>query len=167
MLKKVTIIGIGNILLTDEGVGVRVIEELQQNFSFPPNVQLYDGGTGGMSLLAIIENTDQLIVVDSVLIGEPPGTIVKFKFEDLPSGLIRKLSAHEIDVIDVLNIAEALEKRPPTVIIGIQPKDISTYGTELTIQEHIPKLIEFILKELKSLGIEATSKKSQYTLNEN
>jgi hydrogenase maturation protease len=157
-MKRITILGVGNILLTDEGVGVRVIEELERNFSFPSNVNLYDGGTGGLSLLSVIETTDYLIVVDSVLVGEPPGTITKFNFEDLPSGLTRKLSSHEIDMIEVLNVAQALEKRPPTVIIGIQPKDISSYSTELTIGEHIPKLVECILTELKSLGIEVETK---------
>jgi hydrogenase maturation protease len=160
-MKRITILGVGNILLTDEGVGVRVIQELEQNFSFPSNVTLYDGGTGGLSLLSIITKTDYLIILDSVLIGESPGTIVKFNFEDLPSGLTRKLSAHEIDIIEVLRVAEALGKRPPTVVIGIQPKDISSYGTKLTIENHIPKLIEVILDELKTLGIEATPKQVQ------
>jgi hydrogenase maturation protease len=158
MMKRITILGVGNILLTDEGVGVRVIEELERNFSFPSNVNLYDGGTGGLSLLSVIEKTDYLIVVDSVLGGEPPGTIIKFNFEDLPSGLTRKLSSHEIDMIEVLNVAQALGKRPPTVIIGIQPKDISSYSTKLTIREYIPKLVECILAELKSLGIEEETK---------
>jgi hydrogenase maturation protease len=157
-MKRITILGVGNILLTDEGVGVRVIEELERNFSFPSNVNLYDGGTGGLSLLSVIEKTDYLIVVDSVLVGEPPGTIIKFNFEDLPSGLTRKLSSHEIDMIEVLNVAQVLGKRPPTIIIGIQPKDISSYSTELTIGEYIPKLVECILTELKRLGIEVETK---------
>ncbi|MFQ5752641.1 MAG: HyaD/HybD family hydrogenase maturation endopeptidase [bacterium] len=158
MMKRITILGVGNILLTDEGVGVRVIEELNQNFNFPANVELYDGGTGGMSLLAIIEKTEQLMVIDAVLVGEAPGTIVKFNFDALPAGLTRKLSSHEIDVIEVLHIAEVLGKRPPTVFIGIQPQNISSYGTELIIEEYIPKLIEVIIEELKSFGIEVTSK---------
>lgn len=157
MKKQITILGVGNILLKDEGVGVRVIEELEQRFCFPSNVKLCDGGTAGMSLLPIVEDADYLIVVDAVLVGEPPGNIVKFNFEELPSNLTRKLSSHEIDVIEVLKVAEALGKRPPTVIIGIQPKDISSYGTVLTIKNHIPKLIDFILEELETLGIEVVS----------
>ncbi len=149
----IIILGVGNVLLTDEGVGVRVIEELQQNYVFPPDVELYDGGTGGLSLLSVVERADHLIVVDSVLVGEKPGTIVKFDYEDLPPGLTRKLSSHEIDVIEMLKIAEVLGKRPPTTIIGIQPKDISSYGTELLIREHIPEFIKFILEELKALGV--------------
>lgn len=162
MMQRITILGVGNILLTDEGVGVRVIEELGKNFSFPPNVELYDGGTGGMSLLSVIEKTDYLIVVDAVLINEPPGTVIKFDFEDLPSTLTRKLSAHETDIIEVLKVAEFLRKRPPTVILGMQPEDISSYGTELRIESHIPQLIKFVLEELKTLGIEAISKNHLY-----
>ncbi|MFQ5638184.1 MAG: HyaD/HybD family hydrogenase maturation endopeptidase [bacterium] len=161
MRKKITILGVGNILLTDEGVGVRVIEELERNFTFPSNVEVYDGGTGGMSLLSVIEEADYLIVVDSVLVGESAGTIVKFNFADLPSDLTRKLSAHEIDIIEVLNIAQVLGKRPPTVIIGIQPKDISSYGTKLTIEKHIPELVELVIDELKTLGFQATPKNHQ------
>jgi hydrogenase maturation protease len=157
-MKQITILGVGNILLTDEGVAAHAIEELERSFSLPSNIRLYDGGTGGLSLLPIIENTDYLIIVDAVLAGQPPGTIVKFNFEDLPAGLTRKLSSHEIDIIEVLKIAELLGKRPPTVIIGIQPRDISSYGTELLIQQHIPNLIESILEELKNLGAEITPK---------
>jgi hydrogenase maturation protease len=156
MMKRITILGVGNVLLTDDGVGVRVIGELERKYSFPSNVRLYDGGTGGMSLLSIIEEADHLIVVDSVLVGEPPGTIVTFDFEQLPSGLTRKLSSHEIDVIEVLNIAEALGKRPPTVIVGIQPKDVTSYGTKLLIEEQIPELVQAVLGELRNVGIEAT-----------
>jgi hydrogenase maturation protease len=149
----ILVLGVGNILLTDEGVGVRVIEELQQNYVFPHDVELYDGGTGGLSLLAVIERAEHLIVVDSVLVGKKPGTIVKFGFEDLPADLTRKISSHEIDLIDVLKIAEILGKRPSTTFIGIQPKDISSYGTELLIGEYVPAFVKVIIEELKSLGV--------------
>ncbi len=162
MTKQITVLGVGNILLSDEGIGVHVIEELGKNFSFPPNVKLYDGGTGGLSLLSVIEEADYLIVVDAVLVDKPPGTIVTFNFEDLPSSLTRRFSCHEIDIIEVLNIAEALGKRPSTVIIGMQPKNISSYGTELALRKHIPELVEVILDELKNLGVEITPKRESH-----
>jgi hydrogenase maturation protease len=158
-MKQVTILGVGNILLTDEGIGVYVVKELERNYSFPSNVELYDGGTGGLGLLSLIEKTDHLIIVDSVLVEEPPGTVVKFDFEDLPPRLKRKLSAHETDIIDVLQIAEALDKRPPTTIFGIQPRDISTFSTELSIKDRIPEIIELILKELRNFGLEVVPRK--------
>lgn len=153
-MAQITVLGIGNILLTDEGVGVRVVERLRREFSFPPNVVLYDGGTGGMSLLSVIERTDHLIVVDAVLVNEPPGTIVKFDFESTPADLERKMSAHDINIIDVLRMAETLDKRPPTVIIGIQPGDISTYSTALSREMDVPGVMAAVLEELRSIGVE-------------
>lgn len=154
IMKHILILGVGNLLLSDDGFGVRVIEILHRDYVLPPQVELYDGGTGGLGLLPIIEKADYLIIIDTVLVGEPPGTIVKFNYENLPSGIVRKLSSHEIDIIETLNIAGNLGKRPPTVIIGIQPNDISSYGTKLSISEHIPRMIEIILDELQHLGIE-------------
>ena len=113
-----------------------------------------------MGLLAPIEETDYLIIVDAVLVDEAPGTIVRMDFESIPSHLRRPVSSHEIDIIDVLRMADILEKRPPTVIIGIQPRDIVTYGTELTIESHIPALIKRVLDELRALGVEAREKES-------
>lgn len=151
--QHITILGVGNILLTDDGLGVQAIQELERTCAFPPNVILYDGGTGGLGLLPVIEQAERLIVVDAVLVEAAPGTVVRFDFEDLPATLTRRLSAHEIDIIEVLKVAESLGKRPPTVIIGMQPEDISTYGTELTVKTHLPKLVSAILEELESYGI--------------
>ncbi len=155
-MNRIVVLGVGNLLRTDDGVGVRVIQELEARFSFPPNVRLYDGGTGGLGLLSIIEEADYLVVVDSVLVGEPPGTVVSFDVENLPSTLTRKISSHEIDVLDVLDIARRLGKLPPTVIVGIQPQDIVSFGTELKIGRHVPALLERVLDELKDIGVEAT-----------
>jgi hydrogenase maturation protease len=155
---RVTILGVGNVLLTDEGVGVRAIERLGDEYRFPANVEVYDGGTGGMGLLSVVEAADYLIVVDAVLCGAPPGTVVRFPAEDLPEGLTRKVSAHEVDILEVLRVAELLGKRPPTLIVGIQPRDISTTGTELSDDGYATRLAAAVIEELAGLGIEAAPK---------
>jgi hydrogenase maturation protease len=161
-MKNVLILGVGNILLTDEGVGVRVIEELDRNYVIPSSVELYDGGTGGLSLLPIVSKADYLIIVDSVLVDEEPGTIVRFNIEDIPHTLKRKLSSHEVDILDVISIAEAFDKRPPAVVIGVQPQDISSFGTDMLIGNCIPDIIKVIQKELQSLGIRIQEKKNKH-----
>jgi hydrogenase maturation protease len=91
---QVLILGIGNILLSDEGLGVHIINILQNNFKFPPNVTLYDGGTGGLSLLSLIKDKDYLFIIDAVLIGQEPGTIVQFSYDSVPGTYVRKDTAH-------------------------------------------------------------------------
>ena len=87
MTDRITILGVGNILLRDEGVGVRVVEELKKGYTFPENVSLVDGGTQGLWLLATIQESDHLIVVDAVLGGGEPGSLYRLEREDLPKGL--------------------------------------------------------------------------------
>jgi hydrogenase maturation protease len=146
------------VLLTDEGVGVWAIEKLGKEYCFPENVELYDGGTGGMGLLSVVEAADYLIVVDAVLCGAPPGTVVRFPAEEIPEGFTRKVSAHEVDILEVLRVAELLGKRPQTVIVGIQPLDISTTGTELSDDRYVTRLVAAVIEELAGRGIEAAPK---------
>lgn len=156
--KKVVVLGVGNILLKDEGVGVRVVEELKKKYVFPPNVQLVDGGTQGLWLLSTLQDADHLIVVDAVLGRCEPGSIYRLEKDDLPKGLRAKQSAHDSDLIEALNLCALLDQSPESVIvIGIEPEDISPYGLELTqkIQGRVQELMDRVLKELEALGAKA------------
>ncbi|HAP67189.1 MAG TPA: hydrogenase HupD, partial [Nitrospinae bacterium] len=82
---KILILGIGNILLKDEGVGVKVIERLKRDYKFPSNIELIDGGTAGFGLIDLLEGAEHLIIVDAVQGNDEPGSIYRFKFEDMPS----------------------------------------------------------------------------------
>lgn len=152
--KQIMILGVGNLLFTDEGVGIRVAEALQDRYDFPENVKVVDGGTLGMNLLGIISEADHLIVVDAVRNGGEPGTLYRLAGEEVPKRIRAKNSLHQVDLLEALTLCEALDKVPETVIIGVEPEDITTLGIELTpaISSRIEDLINMVLKELTSLG---------------
>ena len=149
---KIVILGIGNLLLSDEGVGVHVVHELMK-MKLPPEVSVIEGGTDGFGLLNIITEADRLIVIDAIKGGAIPGSIYRFDIKDLkncPKGF--KSSVHQIGILEVLNLSELIGKTPETTVIGIEPKSLEM-GMELSpeIEAKVPRLIELILQELKGL----------------
>ncbi|MBI3599506.1 MAG: HyaD/HybD family hydrogenase maturation endopeptidase [Nitrospinae bacterium] len=152
---KILVLGVGNILLKDEGVGVRVIERLQRDYKFPPNVEIIDGGTAGLGLLNLFEGIDHLIIVDAIQGNDTPGSLYRFKFEDISANIPKKFSPHQIGIFETLTVKKVLGKLPDTTIIAIQPKDCNHWGMELTpeIENKIPDVINLVMKELKSFGI--------------
>ncbi len=158
-LPRILVLGVGNILLGDEGVGVHVVRELERSYAFPPNVELVDGGTAGLDLLPIIERADHLLVIDCVQTGCGPGSLFRFTPEDIPNQISHNTSAHHIGLIEALSLAQVTGKRPQTVIIGIQPEEIGKYNLELTptIQRRMPEVVKLVLSELHKLGIVTSS----------
>ena len=146
-------LGVGNILLSDEGIGVRVIEELQRRYTFPSNVEVIDGGTGSIHLLSLIEEAEFLIVVDAVDAEESPGTVLRFTRQEDDLAIRQKTSLHQLGVLEVLNIAKVHKRCPPAVIVGIQPKDLSP-GLSLSpeLGTSITRAIEAVIAELDELG---------------
>jgi hydrogenase maturation protease len=154
--ESIVVLGVGNILLKDEGIGVRVIEKLIAEYDFPENVKVVDGGTQGLWLMSTIQETDHLIVVDAVLGGGTPGTLYRLERDDLPKGLRAKQSAHDSDLIESLNLCNLLDKGPKSVVvIGIQPLDITPYGLELTapVSSKMGDLVSKVMEELNKMGI--------------
>lgn len=154
---KIMVLGVGNILLRDEGIGVRVVEHLKEAYRFPDNVELLDGGTAGLDLLPVVRDVDHLIIVDTVKTNEPPGAIFRFTSDDIEVKVPYKTSLHQIGMVEVFAIAEALGRKINGVIIGIQPEDMSDWGLELTptIEAKIPELMALVLKELEAVGVKA------------
>ncbi len=143
------VLGIGNILLKDEGVGVRVIERMR-SLQLPPGVQLMDGGTGGLDLLELFGKAHRVIVVDAVRGGGEPGDIYRFHADDIDVKAARITSLHEVNLYEVLNIARGLGESPgEVVIIGIEPKEIEL-DLELTpeVASRVDRLVELVLEEL-------------------
>ncbi|MCL2344685.1 MAG: HyaD/HybD family hydrogenase maturation endopeptidase [Desulfobulbus sp.] len=155
MSLKTVVLGIGNILLSDEGVGVRVIEALAGDGGWPAAVELIDGGTCGMELLDQLENLDLLVVVDCVRGGRPAGTPVALRGAAVPVFFRTRLSPHQIGLSDVLANLELLGKAPrETVIIGIEPASLAL-GMELTptVAARLPDLAELTRAELRQHGL--------------
>jgi hydrogenase maturation protease len=156
--QHILVLGVGNILLKDEGVGVRLIEHLQAGYTFSPNVRLMDGGTLGIRLLDDITEADHLIVVDAVRNDHPPGTLYRLPAEELKRCVSFKNSLHQTGLLETLAYAEMLGQRPTTVVVGIEPADISPWGTELTpsIRKRLDQLAEKVLEEIQRAGGQAT-----------
>lgn len=148
--KDILILGIGNVLLKDEGIGVRVAEKMM-HMDLPPNVEVIDGGVGGLNLLYCIEGRKKVIVVDTVKAGAPPGTLFRFTDNDLAAkkGFIR--SAHGIDFSDVIAITKLLGTKPEIVFLGIEPESLDA-SMELSplMEKNIPVLINLVMKELEN-----------------
>ena len=158
--KSIAVLGLGNILLRDEGIGVRIAERLINNFSFSPAVKVIDAGTLGFGLINEILDIQKLIVVDAVKAGEAPGTIYKFTQNDINVTIPQLLSAHDIGFLDAIEQWKLLGVSPEVIFLGIEPYDMSSWGMELSdcIINKMPLLMELILEELKKEGVTISEK---------
>ena len=140
------VLGIGNILLKDEGIGCHVVHALE-GISLP-DVQIMDGGTCP-DVVQLLEDTDKLVIVDAVRGGGMPGQIYRFHLEDVTLEQKPSLSLHDIGLVDNLMLMKLRHSIGETVIIGVEPREIE-WGLELSpeLQEKIPRIIDAILAEL-------------------
>ena len=150
MAKKILIAGIGNLLLTDEGVGVHIIQELSR-MKLPENVELVDIGTASFDLLTFMEGKDKVIIIDALLSDDEPGILYRLSPNDLVSGKRKLLtSLHQFGIPQVLNLIKQKDQKTEVIIFGIVPKDYQTYSTELTpeLKKALPKIIQQIIENL-------------------
>ena len=150
-VSEITVLGIGNTILSDEGFGVRVVEFLRDNYDFPENVALIDGGTLGVELTHFIVGTQKLLIIDSIDGGAAPGTIFHLRDGEIFKHFTQKISAHEIGVQDILTTLEITGKKIPAVeLIGAQPFSLDA-GLELTppMQKLLPVFVEKALEILR------------------
>lgn len=149
-LKRVIVLGVGNLLLSDEGVGVHVAKKLME-MELPPGVQAVEGGTDGFRLMNVVTEADRLIIVDAVKGGEAPGSIYRFDIKDAPSYPdVYKTSVHQIGILEVVHLSELVGKTPETVIIGVEPGSLEM-GMELSteVAAKLPRIIELVFEEIK------------------
>ena len=152
---RIVVLGAGNILLGDEGLGVRAIERLPHAYCLPACIELLDAGTCGMEMLEELEDLDALIVVDAIRASREPGTLIRLVGEQVPVFFRTKLSPHQIGLCDVLATLELLARAPRyTTILGLQPQSLAL-GMELTpiIEAAMPELLRLIVAELGVLGV--------------
>jgi len=155
------VLGLGNLVHTDDGVGVHAIHQLQLDPRVPPGVVLLDGGTQGLSLLPHISGFKRLVVVDAVDAGEPPGTVMRFEGGAL-HGLPGKASVHQLGFADMMVALELIGETPPEVVVfGVQP--LSTeWDHRLTerVQESLPFVVDQVIRQLEEWAAQVEEMKS-------
>ena len=153
---SVLVLGVGNILLTDEGIGVRVVEELERRYVIPDGVEVMDGGTAGMELLSSIASRGHVILIDAVNTGAEAGTVVCLVGDQVPALFKTKISPHQLGISDLLGVL---------TITGEMPKEMTLFGavpysldTSIDLSEAMqPKLEELLVltvAELRNQGFE-------------
>ncbi|MFH1146611.1 MAG: HyaD/HybD family hydrogenase maturation endopeptidase [Pseudomonadota bacterium] len=149
--RKVLVLGVGNLLLSDEGVGVHIADELMK-MELPPDVSVVEGGTDGFRLMNVIVGFDRLIIVDAVRGGAEPGSIYRFDLEDIQvDSSLYKTSVHQVGILEVIRLSRLVAgKTPRTTIIGVEPKSLDM-GMELSPEIHakVPRVIELVLEEIQ------------------
>jgi len=152
---RVVVLGLGNILLRDEGVGVRVVEALAERYAIPAEVEIVDGGTAGMDLLNTLAGCDHLLICDAVRTGAPPASVVKLAAAEVPALFLTRFSPHQLGLADVLATLVLTEEAPGAVtLIGVVPLDLEL-GIELSpaVSAVVGQAVECLATELRGLGL--------------
>jgi hydrogenase maturation protease len=150
----IVVLGLGNVLRRDEGLGIRVLQRLQERYAFSAEVQLVDGGTLGLDLLAYLEDAQRLLVLDATLTEGPPGTLIRLAGDNVPAFLGMRSSPHEIGLADLLAVLRLRGLEPEEVVVlGMQPQVIEL-GWELspTASARLDLLVEMAVSELNRWG---------------
>lgn len=152
---RIIVLGVGNILLSDEGVGVRAVEKLQRDFVLSAEVEVIDGGTTGMEMLEDLACADHIIIVDAVLGGHAPASIVRLAGEQVPVFFRTKLSPHQIGLSDVLATLELIGEQPGGVtVIGVEPVSLETaMALSPQVEALLPEVVSLVVAELRQLGV--------------
>jgi len=153
-MKKLLVLGVGNLLLMDEGIGVHAIRkfwEEKENYD-ESLVDFIDGGTFTQDIFYLFEEYEKVLVLDIVRAGHPPGTVYSLDEDDLVKNEKQLLSLHDIDLLDSLGMAEMRGNRPSLKIVGIEPEKID-WGTELTetLQKAFPAYLDVARKHIAKL----------------
>ena len=159
----IAVFGIGNILLSDDGVGVHTLNRLKEDYDLPGYVELIDGGTKGLDLLPLLEDRDKVMIIDAANFKKKPGTIGTVEGDKIPAFLSTKLSVHQIGLPDMLFAAKLMNIMPPEIcLIGIQPESMAT-SIEMSevVSKGMEPLLEKVIERLKEWGVEITSKNSK------
>lgn len=151
---RLTVIGLGNPLMGDDGLGLAALARLIHDWDLPPTVQVLDGGTWGMNLLPMIEEAESLLFLDAIDARADPGTHIVLERDEIPRYFANKLSPHQIDLREVLALAEWRGTLPArTAAMGLQPETIEM-GVELSplLKHRLPALVEAVAQRLRQEG---------------
>ena len=151
------ILGVGNVLLGDEGIGVRVVEEMENRFHFSDDVTLLDGGTAGIELLRYMEGRDLLIIIDAMRAGLTPGTLFRVEGDDVAQRFMSRISPHQIGLSDLLAATILSGQTPKRIVLfGVEPENLET-GVALSavVEKAVERVIDAIINELSQDGYPA------------
>lgn len=154
---KTTVVGIGNVLLGDDGVGVWLVQRLLSAYTFEPEIEILDGGTLGLGLVTYLSDTDRLLIIDAASTGAVPGTVVVLRERDIPAILRATLSAHEASLCDLLAALTLLGRTPGEfVAIGIEPQNmIPSIELSTVVRDALEQAEREVVAQLGAWGIAA------------
>lgn len=152
---RIVVLGIGNILLTDEGVGVRVVDELARRYRLPPEVAVIVGGCSGMEMLDDLARADHVIIVDAVRADLPPASLVELRGDDVPAFFTAKLSPHQLGLCDVLAALKLTDESPANLLlIGVQPLSLDlAMHLSPRVAAIVPIIVARVVRELEAQGV--------------
>ncbi len=158
--KPTVVIGLGNPLMADDGLGLAAVARLQEAWQLPEGVEVVDGGTWGMNLLPVIEDAGRVLLVDAIAKGAKPGTLHVLQRDGIPRYLATKISPHQVDLRDVLALAELRGTLPAqTVAIGLEPAmvELSNSLTD-TLRLRLDDLVREIVAQLDVWGVRCAAR---------
>ena len=148
------VLGLGNVLLEDDGVGAAAVALLRDRYVAPPGVLVLDGGTLGLALLPYLESADKLILVDAIRTSEPAGSLVRLRDDDVGPAVATRLSPHQVGVADLLDAARWLDRYPERVtLLGLVPDSMElVVGLSPRVRPSLAMLVESVVDEARRLG---------------
>lgn len=157
---SIVVLGVGNTLMQDDGIGVWAVRRLAETYDLPAHVRLVDGGVAGLRCLPEFEGAEHLLIIDAVSGKESPGAIYRLTPEDLSARQGPFFSAHEVGIVELISVAQMLGKLPQTRILGVQPQEVRDVGLDLTpmLRGVLPRVVEAAVGELQALGVRPVRK---------
>lgn len=162
---SILVLGVGNILLTDEAIGVRVVEALEQRYHLPAHVEVLDGGTAGMELLEAMANRDHLIIADAVVSRKSePGTVICLRDDDVPTLFSNKISPHQLGLSDVLSALRFTGEFPKKLtLIGVIPSSLEPHiGMTPVVAASLDTALQAVLAALRESGVEPVLREAEH-----
>nr|WP_282555922.1 MULTISPECIES: HyaD/HybD family hydrogenase maturation endopeptidase [Providencia] len=157
---RILVLGVGNILLSDEGIGVRIVEALEQRYHLPECVEVLDGGTAGMELIGPMADRDHLIIADVVLSSQKAGSILVLRDDEVPALFTRKISPHQLGLSDVLSALHLTDEFPQRLtLVGVVPESLEPHiGLTATGLAALEPALQKVIEVLRSEGLEIIAK---------
>lgn len=162
---SILVLGVGNILLSDEAIGVRVVEALAQRYHLPEKVEVLDGGTAGMELMEAMANREQLIIVDAVVTRKDvPGSVICLHDNAVPTLFCNKISPHQLGLSDVLSALRFTGEYPKKLtLIGVIPASLEPHiGLTPVVSQSLESALDAVLSELSASGVALTPREARY-----